>query len=545
MANVVSVQTALLPPVFDKVRSIIDAVMSFETELQGVLPRDRQVPGNHSSCFHAAQLSELREQLDEPFAIFVCGEFNSGKSSLLNALAGETVAPVGILPTTTDIVALSLHNIPGLVMVDSPGTNSIIEGHKAVTENYLQKSDMILFVTSVERPLSDSEARFLKEVTNVWARKIVVVINKADLFACDEDRQKVRDFVADGITNILGQEVPVFVVSSRTEEGLENLRMFLLESLSEEDKLQLKVRAPLCSLSVYLKEGSDVLLAEQTRVAREREVLERLMSQMRSRVEEAKFFFRIYEERTQGQFALLIQRVKAIVDEHFGLLSMLKQRFFGKELFLKERLRQAVDEVQLEETIERVVREAAESLQSFRKRLHDEAHNALVFRELNKATTIGLGELAGKRVDTSVLADHLRNSADKGLNNFLALGSVGAAAGIGAKIVGTAAYFEVSGLVIMAILGLLGMRALPREQRKAKQEVEETLGKMGASFASALSGCIDQSLGEFLGEFETALSPRLSELQRTGEALSRLASIRDALEQDIKNLSTTSLPPRA
>lgn len=45
-------------------------------------------------------------QLDDPFLIVVVGEFNSGKSAVINALLGERVLAEGVLPTTNEISLL-------------------------------------------------------------------------------------------------------------------------------------------------------------------------------------------------------------------------------------------------------------------------------------------------------------------------------------------------------------------------------------------------------------------------------------------------------
>lgn len=68
-------------------------------------------------CFPAAQeaapemeelglLTESVKQLDELFLVVVCGEFNSGKSSIINTLLGSRYLAEGILPTTNEISVL-------------------------------------------------------------------------------------------------------------------------------------------------------------------------------------------------------------------------------------------------------------------------------------------------------------------------------------------------------------------------------------------------------------------------------------------------------
>ena len=46
---------------------------------------------------------EARDQLTGLFLLVIAGEFNSGKSSFINALLGERVLPEGVTPTTDRI----------------------------------------------------------------------------------------------------------------------------------------------------------------------------------------------------------------------------------------------------------------------------------------------------------------------------------------------------------------------------------------------------------------------------------------------------------
>ena len=52
------------------------------------------------------EAGRLVEVLDRPLLVTVMGEFNSGKSTFVNALLGEEVAPMGITPTTATINVL-------------------------------------------------------------------------------------------------------------------------------------------------------------------------------------------------------------------------------------------------------------------------------------------------------------------------------------------------------------------------------------------------------------------------------------------------------
>ena len=52
------------------------------------------------------------------------------------------------------------------------------------------RADLVLFVTSVERPFSDSERAFLRSIRD-WHKKVLVVLNKWDLLDNDQDQDQV------------------------------------------------------------------------------------------------------------------------------------------------------------------------------------------------------------------------------------------------------------------------------------------------------------------------------------------------------------------
>ncbi len=215
--------------IFDRSLNTIQKVESLFVEAKTLFPE------------FSPDLTLLKQQLANPFSIFICGEFNAGKSSLLNHLGEREIASVGFLPTTKKIESYHPEGLGGLVFIDSPGTNSIIEQHQELTENYLQQADIILFVTSVERPLSKSEQDFLTLVDRTWARKIIVTINKVDLVNA-EDIKQIIDYIREGLSNILAEMPSVFAISSKSGQGMTELKNFFISIFSRRRKSQIKVK---------------------------------------------------------------------------------------------------------------------------------------------------------------------------------------------------------------------------------------------------------------------------------------------------------------
>jgi small GTP-binding protein len=215
-----------------------------------------------------ASLQEAILQLDELFLIVIAGEFNAGKSALINALLGQRVLPEGTTPTTSRVTLIkwgeqpneqivdesfSVYTYPlGLLkelnIVDTPGTNAIIRQHERLTDEFIPRSDLVLFVTSADHPLTQSERQFLERIL-AWGKKIVFALNKVDIFEDDSALQEVRNFILTHATTILGDQPQLLPVSAKLAQRavfeLDEAERARLRSLSHIDELERYITATL------------------------------------------------------------------------------------------------------------------------------------------------------------------------------------------------------------------------------------------------------------------------------------------------------------
>jgi GTP-binding protein EngB required for normal cell division len=207
--------------------------------------------------------AQLARKIDEhAFNLVVAGEFKRGKSSVINALLGANLLPTGVVPVTSVVTrlqygetaaatvvfdsgqerAVALDALPdyvtergnpknakgvrevslaypapwlkgGIRLVDTPGIGSVHQHNTEVTYQYLPQADAVIFVASVDQPVSRAEMDFLVQIRR-YAGKVFCLLNKLDYLSEAELAESVA-FASGALREALGVAVPVFPVSAR------------------------------------------------------------------------------------------------------------------------------------------------------------------------------------------------------------------------------------------------------------------------------------------------------------------------------------------
>ena len=179
-------------------------------------------------------VKSLVEGLRDPFVFVVAGEVNAGKSTLLNALFGEDFCPSSVLPETRRIhyfrygrtprraetgprleeIELPYSFLRDFNVVDTPGVNSIEEGHELITGEFIPRADAVLYCFPATNPWSSASWEFLAKIHHDWLKKIVLVLQQADL-RTPEETAAIAEHMRSLGRQRLGVDFPVFPVSAR------------------------------------------------------------------------------------------------------------------------------------------------------------------------------------------------------------------------------------------------------------------------------------------------------------------------------------------
>lgn len=102
-----------------------------------------------------------------------------------------------------------------MIIVDTPGTNVILQRQQRLTEEFVPRADLLLFLMSADRPLTESEVSFLR-YTQQWSKKVVFVLNKSDIYKNKGELEEAITFIKENTRKLLNTEsITLYPVSAR------------------------------------------------------------------------------------------------------------------------------------------------------------------------------------------------------------------------------------------------------------------------------------------------------------------------------------------
>jgi small GTP-binding protein len=530
-------------------------------------------------------LAQSTRQLDELFLLVIVGEFNAGKSAFINALLGERILKEGVTPTTTQINLLrfgesqervveqeNIHIVTApaellreISIVDTPGTNAIIREHEEITTQFVPRSDMVLFITSADRPFTESERSFLEHIRE-WGKKIVVVLNKIDLFQDEQELSQVQAFISDNFRSLFGITPEIFPVSSRLaliakqagtaatdHSGFDALENFIHNTLDETGRIRLKFLNPLGVGKHLVGKYLAVVDARLDLLRADFTMLEDVESQLN-----------MYRQDMQRDFTYRISDISNLLYE----MDERGQAYFDETLRLarifdllnKERIQNEFTQVVVGDTpqkIERKVNELIDWLVDSDLRQWQAVMDHLAERRRQHRERIVGDALGGAfHHDRQRLIDEVGRQTSQVVETYdkereaqaLAEGAQTAVAALAATEVGaiglgaliailaTTAAADITGVLLASVVAALGLFILPSRRRKAKAEMREKIGVLRDELSGSLRNQFEQELERSLQRIQEAIAPYTRFVRAEQGKLTEARTEMDQISQDINRL---------
>jgi len=527
-------------------------------------------------------LRRATRQLDELFLLVVVGEFNAGKSVFVNALLGRRLLAEGVTPTTsrihhlrwgeqvttaegpegTVVVEAPVELLRDVHLVDTPGTNAIDRRHEALTRDFVPRADLILFVTSADRPFTESERQFLAAIRE-WGKKVVVAINKVDILDGPEQVAEVLEFVRRACRDLLGFEPEVFPLSARRalaareqggepDPGFAALERFVHQTLDQRERIRLKLENPVRVALRLLEQASAVMAGRVELLREDLATLEGLADGLRAYQEdlEREFKFRL------GDVQKLLHQLQNRGDEFFDDVLRLTRLpdLLNRSRIRDEFARKVVAdmprevEAQVSDLIDWLVASELRQWQGVQKlvRTRLDAHAGRVagglgdaFESHRQSLLDSLGRTARRTVDgydRHLEAQRLAESVQGAVAGaaLLEVGAVGLGAAVAALATSTAV--DVTGLLAAGAMAALGLFVIPARRRRAKSALRERLEQLRSQLMAGLQSQFDTELRRSASRLEEAVAPYTRFVRGERQALAEREAEATGLRGELERL---------
>ncbi len=504
-------------------------------------------------------LSDLKTALGDLEGIFmlvVCGEYNAGKSSLLNALLGQKVMEEGVTPTTDRVTIVTYGPIEknveestsilrreypaeilrDLAFVDTPGTNAIVQKHQELTERFVPRADLVLFVTSSDRPFTESERNFLQLIGS-WGKKIVIIVNKIDIVEQAEERQKIMQFVRDNARATLGGTPQVFATKAKAAfrakqsgdpsqlagTGLPELEAYIESTLAASERLKLKLTNPL-GVATHIADQYKTVIDDRLKLLEDdRKTLEEIDRQLAQYDKDMKRDFENYISRLKTVLLEVERRGEVFFDDtiHFrnvvGLLN-------------SERIKQDFESKVIRSADKDIDVAVHEMVDWFIQRNLNIWEDVIAF--VNGRRKAGedrvIGEIGGRFLyDRDALIRNLRQGAEEIMQTYdegaeaqrLAdklqqsvfgsglgvVGGVGLGAAVLALVSSTA--WDITGVTLGLTLAGLGLYLIPRRRQQAKKELHTKMQELRDGLSDTIGKQFESELKKSLEKLQAGIQP--------------------------------------
>jgi hypothetical protein len=429
------------------------------------------------------------------------------------------------------------------------------------------RSDLVLFTTSADRPLTESERLFLEKILS-WGKKIVLVVNKADILENQEAVEEVRSFVSRHTAGILGAEPELFVVSARlgqkallaenadqkaalrAESGMEALETYITRTLDDRARLGLKLNSPLGVAENVLRMAQSLNreqakeLEADTRLVADLEGMlgaydKALQSEIVPRQAEVENVLQRFEARGQDFFDSTLRLTNI---GNLAKSEKIKAKFEQEVLAevpqeIEEKVRAMIDWLvdkdlnvwyQVMAALER--RQAADRANLNGSHLSAQAERRKDLMESVGQTIRGIVNSYNRKKEAEELSAFVEGAVAQ-----TALFEVGAV-GLGA-LVATALFssaMDVTGIVAAGTLAILGLFVIPYKRKQVKQSFKEKMEELRANLMNTLSATFRRESELAIRRLNGKISPYTAEVRADQEKISSDASSLSALETLLK-----------
>jgi ribosome biogenesis GTPase A len=562
---------------------IVDqALVQYQSSLDSLLKRLQAFAAEINNQQLQVTIRNLRANINEPFLFVVVGEVKAGKSSFVNALLQADICKTAADPCTDVIqqlvyskeqleqpvnqylrkIGLPNEILKTLSVVDTPGTNTIVENHQEITKDFIPNSDLIFFVFFAKNPYTRSAWELLDYVNSEWRKKVVFVLQQADLAKPEELAKNKEKLVELALQK--GMQSPVVFATSVEWEvsgkqdvsGFTEIRNYIQQTLKEGSTKKLKLQGVRKTSEQIIDLLRKDLIMVQQQLIKDQAVVSKIKTKLLQNKRQSGFELESLINRLLSKYDLITARVKADFRERLSLLTLVKGSFSvlfrtkkSAPLWMDELKQSCEDELRtsLGEISQDGIKHFVGGIRDLLQSLVDDLQDIKVNQVSTNVITVNTIESRQEIVEdvqqkvATLLNDKTFLNSIESVNASVAPSFLGGGA---ATVAGTA-IAALTEVVLLDIIGtafagvglLFAGGSLILKKRKIIRQFEEKLDQEKIRFESELSAKLTSKLDIIYEEIERNFASIYSYVGAEEEKVIPLVDQFKEIEQEVANLT--------
>ena len=319
---------------------------------------------------HIDQVRDAMFHTDHPYLMALVGPFNTGKSSIVNALMGsETLLKTGATPTTDSIQILRWGEeaermesgrevdtvfypsplLRKVSLVDTPGLESVFRSHEQITRQFLHRADVVLLVMIATQAMTASSIETMQMFKD-YGKKVIIVVNQCDLLN-EQERSEVREFVRTQSKSKLGAQPEIWMLSAKQgldasshsrardeyawrASGMIQIESYINKQLGDASRLRQKLQTPLQIVQNIHSRALHAVGQNQAALSHYQSIHENIEQQLAAQRRGQDQSVRDLNQEIEAQFQEMSARSQAALRETFKLSRSLQSFFRGLLQFI-------------------------------------------------------------------------------------------------------------------------------------------------------------------------------------------------------------------
>jgi len=220
-----------------------------------------------------------------------------------------------------------------LSVVDTPGTNTVVDNHQEITQEFIPNSDLIFFVFFAKNPYTRSAWELLDYVNTEWRKKVVFILQQSDLAKPAElakNKEKLTELaVQKGIESpqVFATSVELEVNGDQQHSGFTEIRNYIQQILQSGGTKRLKLQGVAQTSEQIINLLGKDLLAIQQQLNQDQVVVNKIKSKLQQNKRQSGFELESLINRLLTKYDTITNRVKADFREQLSILTLIKGSF--------------------------------------------------------------------------------------------------------------------------------------------------------------------------------------------------------------------------